>query len=73
MFMIGSRQPVIQGCGRTTGSPVAHPSRQLLRSFLRMKDVVDGMTNFLILRCLVERGLEGRTALVQPAWPDTGH
>jgi len=30
-----------------------------------MRDVVDGMKKFLILRYLSERGLEGRTALVQ--------
>jgi len=50
----------IRGC---TGACVLRDAP--CRALLSMRDVVDGMKKFLILRYLAERGLEGGTALVQ--------
>ena len=41
------------------------PSRQLLRSFLRMRNFLDAIKGFLMLRSAWKARLEARTAAVQ--------
>src|SRR5207244_3740541 len=59
-------------------SPV-RPSRQLLHSFLRMRDFLNPINDLLILRRPQGGRLEGRTIVLQPApqffhtLPSTGH
>jgi hypothetical protein len=65
IFSLPRRKEVVKK-STIGGIAAVHPSRQLLRSFLRMSNLLNAIKRFLILRRPQRGRLEGRTAVMQP-------